>query len=298
VLTRAHIQSFRSLVDVTVDLEPLTVLVGANGVGKSSLLRAIVSPELPNEPSFESGKATERALWYDGKGPFTGKARHRGQVLQLRLDQLRQETRVRRETGLAPDGRNFANVLYSIPRRDRARLAEEFCDVVPIFGDVDLQPTREGRHQIVFEDRWKENLWYPANDVSDGSLLMLAILTLKYQEERATVLGIEEPERGLHPYLWQMALRELRRFARDVDGNVLLATHSPGLVDLAKPEEVRFLSRDPETGATVVHASPAGTADWQSFFEVHEGRLGDAWMSGALGGVPGLPPEGDDEAAE
>jgi len=286
------------LVDVTIDLEPLTVVVGANGVGKSSLMKAVVEKRLGNEPSFKSDEPTQRELWYGAVGPYGLAARHEGQILQLHLDRLRNANRVEKADALERTGNNFANVLYSIPRRDRARLAEEYCSVVPIFGDVDLQPTKEGYHQVVFEDRWEKDLWYPAAEVSDGSMLMLAILALKYQAKRPSVLGIEEPERGLHPYLWQVTLRELRRFAKEVEGNVIVATHSPGLVDLADPNEIRFLGRDPETGATMVHGPPTDGSDWKSFFELHEGRLGDAWLSGALGGVPGLPPEGDHEAAE
>lgn len=36
MITRVRIQNFRSLVDVTVDLEPLTVLIGRSGTGKSN----------------------------------------------------------------------------------------------------------------------------------------------------------------------------------------------------------------------------------------------------------------------
>jgi len=36
-----RIRNFKSLADVSVDLAPLTVLVGANGSGKSSFLQAV-----------------------------------------------------------------------------------------------------------------------------------------------------------------------------------------------------------------------------------------------------------------
>ena len=35
------IRNFRNLADVTVDMEDLTVLVGANGTGKSNFLNAL-----------------------------------------------------------------------------------------------------------------------------------------------------------------------------------------------------------------------------------------------------------------
>ncbi|MFD8740963.1 AAA family ATPase, partial [Streptomyces sp. NPDC059618] len=38
-LLELHVENFRSLRDVTIPLGPLTVLVGANGVGKSNVLK-------------------------------------------------------------------------------------------------------------------------------------------------------------------------------------------------------------------------------------------------------------------
>ncbi len=35
-LNRLHISGFRRLFDVDIDLRPMTVMIGANGVGKSS----------------------------------------------------------------------------------------------------------------------------------------------------------------------------------------------------------------------------------------------------------------------
>lgn len=40
-LTRLHVAGFRSLQDVTIELTPLTLLIGANGSGKSNLLSAL-----------------------------------------------------------------------------------------------------------------------------------------------------------------------------------------------------------------------------------------------------------------
>ena len=41
MLERVHIKNYRSIVDATVDLQPFTLLVGANGSGKSNLLRLL-----------------------------------------------------------------------------------------------------------------------------------------------------------------------------------------------------------------------------------------------------------------
>src|SRR5437660_890140 len=41
MIKRVRIQNFRSLVDVTINLDPLTVLIGRSGTGKSNFVDAI-----------------------------------------------------------------------------------------------------------------------------------------------------------------------------------------------------------------------------------------------------------------
>src|SRR6476660_9114323 len=41
MIKHVRIQNFRSLVDVTVDLDPLTVLIGRSGSGKSNFVHAL-----------------------------------------------------------------------------------------------------------------------------------------------------------------------------------------------------------------------------------------------------------------
>ena len=67
-LLELHVENFRSLRDVTIPLGPLTVLVGANGVGKSNVLKVfdlladIIRTDL--EPAVEGqGGFDEVAFW-------------------------------------------------------------------------------------------------------------------------------------------------------------------------------------------------------------------------------------------
>ncbi|MCQ4194646.1 AAA family ATPase [Streptomyces parvulus] len=75
-LLELHVENFRSLRDVTIPLRPLTVLVGANGVGKSNVLKVfdlladIIRTDL--EPALESrGGFDEVAFWGGPKPPTT-----------------------------------------------------------------------------------------------------------------------------------------------------------------------------------------------------------------------------------
>ncbi|MFJ4627437.1 AAA family ATPase [Streptomyces sp. NPDC088847] len=75
-LLELHVENFRSLRDVTIPLGPLTVLVGANGVGKSNVLKVfdlladIIRTDL--EPALEGqGGFDEVAFWGGPKPPTT-----------------------------------------------------------------------------------------------------------------------------------------------------------------------------------------------------------------------------------
>ena len=41
MLNRVTIQNFKSIIDVSVDLSPVTVLVGKSGTGKSNFVQAL-----------------------------------------------------------------------------------------------------------------------------------------------------------------------------------------------------------------------------------------------------------------
>ncbi|MCB0063745.1 MAG: AAA family ATPase, partial [Caldilineaceae bacterium] len=43
MITSIHIQNYRSIVDATAKLAPFTLLIGANGTGKSNFLQLLES---------------------------------------------------------------------------------------------------------------------------------------------------------------------------------------------------------------------------------------------------------------
>ncbi len=196
------------------------------------------------------------------------------------------------QTKLEPGGSNLANVFATFSRADQAAVAAELCRLVPVIMDVNDRPTGDaGTQQLLFQDRWKPDVWYEPHEVSDGTILFLAFLVLQRQSPPVDVIAIEEPERGLHPYLLEQLVDMLRRLATGQIGpkpvQVLLATHSAQLLEFLRPEEVRFLSRDPADGSVKVEAAPTGSPDWEKAFREYSQSLGSAWLSGGLGGVPG-----------
>lgn len=122
----------------------------------------------------------------------------------------------------------------------------------------------------------------------------LVFLVLAHLEAPPDIIGIEDPEHALHPYLVGEVVEMLRRLAHGKLGpkavQVVLATHSAQLLNFLEPEEVRFVSRSFDDGGAVVRAAPTDSAGWRSAYEEYQESLGEMWLSGRLGGVPGIAP--------
>ncbi|MEQ9496040.1 MAG: AAA family ATPase [Deltaproteobacteria bacterium] len=296
------IENFRCVAHAAFDVAPFTVFVGANGSGKSSLLAAFDARKIGDQANAEDPSSPTIVGWKGDEGasvarrlPGGGqKFAARGPdviTLQLTLSSLRAENRTSSELRLASSGGNLPNVLASLGRNGLTRLAGDFCRLVPIFRDVDVRPSPiVGHHRVLFQDRWNEDRWYTQSEVSDGSLIMLALLAAFAQPKPPDILAIDEIERGLHPYLLQQVVALCRELAAGKLGRpvqVLAATHSPHLLDFLEPHEVRFVTRDRDTGNTVVTAPPTEAPEWARAPEAYRDSLGDLWLSGALGGAVG-----------
>lgn len=134
---------------------------------------------------------------------------------------------------------------------------------------------------------------YLASDLSHGTLVALALLTIAYLPTPPPIVCFEEPDRGIHPRLLREVRDGMYRLAfpenygeKRSPVQVIATTHSPYLLDLYKdhPEEVVIAHKDDEG----VHFERL--SEKPNISEVLEGApLGDVWYSGILGGVPSSP---------
>jgi predicted ATPase len=94
----------------------------------------------------------------------------------------------------------------------------------------------------------------PAALASEGVLLLTAFLALAYGST-PEILLVEEPENGLHPSRLGQVIELFRKMSRGEVGNrprqVIVATHSPILLNFVQPEEVRVFRHDREQGVQV-----------------------------------------------
>jgi predicted ATPase len=296
------LKNYRAFRSATLRLSPLTVIVGPNASGKSSLVDALDPSWVLTERDVTlrdsqwtvevmrvKGSQQWNSVWKGGNFFRPEQPPFRFQKLHLDVSAMRKENLSREDPQLASDGSNLTNAFDTLTRNQQGELAQRYCELVPVFSDVNVRPLHGGNQRLVFQDRWNSALWYEPTDVSDGSLLSLAVMLLAYQRHNPDLIAIEEPERGLHPYLIRELLDRLRLLGSSMQDSpairIVLMTSSAEVVEYARPEEVRLLNRQPD-GTVKIAEIPHANAHWQQAFETYGRSLGSMWLAGGLGGVP------------
>jgi predicted ATPase len=178
---------------------------------------------------------------------------------------------------LSANGDNLPNVIQYLKEQHEDRL-NQILDIlshrVPRLERVDSEFMPDGRLLLQIKDAPFEQPIL-AKFASDGTLKMLAYLTLLYDPQPAQLIGIEEPENQLHPRLLPELAEECRRATARTQ--LMVTTHSPFFVNGLRPEELWVLYRD-EQGYTQARCA----ADMQGIIEfMDEGaQLGYLWMEG------------------
>ena len=194
---------------------------------------------------------------------------------------------------LASNAGNLAAVLAL--RRQQApaamkQLEEEFCRILPEFAGLDFREAGEGRVELLARLAGGSEV-IAADSLSQGTLYLLAILTLAHAPSPPGIVCLEEADRGVHPRMLREVRDALYRLSYPSDAGekrapvqVITTTHSPYLLDQFKdhPEEI-VLANKQGNAATFMRLSER--ADLLELMK--EAHLGDLWYSGILGGVPG-----------
>jgi len=137
------------------------------------------------------------------------------------------------------------------------------------------------RGELLFDMVGADSL--PANQVSEGTLLVLGVLAALYGTSRPALILLDDIDRGLHP-LAQKELVTLLRGLLDAIPDLQLAatTHSPFLLNYLDPEQVRLtVTRD--DGSTVCGKlmDHPKFAKWKDEFSPGEmwSVFGEKWLA-------------------
>jgi len=185
---------------------------------------------------------------------------------------------------LRPDGSNLAAFLYFLKLKheisyDLIRRTVQL--VAPFFEDFLLEPQRLNPDKIRLEWRHKgSEAYFDASSLSDGSLRFIALTTLFLQPEayRPSVILVDEPELGLHPYAITLLASLMKQAS--VKTQVIVSTQSPLLLDHFQPEDVLVTDRV-DGGTQFTRLESARLATWLENYS-----LGQLWEKNEFGGRP------------
>lgn len=345
-LDNITIRGFKSIKAIEqLKLNPINVLIGANGSGKSNLLevfslvREVVSgrlgyyavraggaerilhfgsrttPRLDVIIGFNDGGAYELAMvpttddslgivhQYATSSQPTFFAAISDDELKLRRELLHPDTWASyhfHDTGptspmkktaalhdnlfLRSDGSNLPAYLYRIEQKypqSYRMIRHAIRLVAPFLDDLDLSPQALNPDTILLEWRHKgSDAYFNAASLSDGTLRFIALATLLLQPEslRPSVILLDEPELGLHPYAVTMLAALVKKAA--VYGQVIMATQSPTLLDHFEPEDIIVANR--VNGAAKFERLDAERLEvW-----LEDYSLGQLWEKNEIGGRP------------
>lgn len=107
---------------------------------------------------------------------------------------------------LRPQAGNLAAFLFSIrDTPEYRRIVQTVQRAFPFFQDFVLKPDKTDPNRIRL--RWKHrgtDDYFDANTLSDGSLRFVCLATLLLQPVLPTMILLDEPELGLHPYATEL----------------------------------------------------------------------------------------------
>ena len=209
----------------------------------------------------------------------------------LSADATRSRPEAGAEERLSVTGDNLANVIQYLGDDHPDRLEKIFKTLrrrIPRIERVTSRPLDDGSLLLQVQDAPFSSPVL-ARFASDGTLKMLAYLTLLYDPCPPQLIGIEEPENYLHPRLLPELAEECDMASARTQ--LIVTTHSPFFIDPLKPEQVRVLYR-----ASDGYTREKRVADMPGIREfLQEGAsLGDLWMEGHFEGGDPLAWEGMD----
>lgn len=261
--------------------KPFRFLDFSNGAGE------VVTGEMPDEQDTRTPEKLDsrellavNTLGQFAKHPRVGALRRfiSGWYLSyLSADSTRGVPEAGPQERLSTTGDNLPNVIQYLKEQHEGRLRlilTKLTRRVPRLEKVDAEVMPDGRLLLQVKDAPFEKP-VMAKFASDGTLKMLAYLTLLQDPEPPQLIGIEEPENQLHPRLLPELAEECRSAA--AASQLMVTTHSPFFVNSLRPEETWVVYRA-ASGYTQVRRA-AEMRGVKEFIQ-HGAQLGHLWMEG------------------
>ncbi|MCX6858533.1 MAG: AAA family ATPase [Verrucomicrobia bacterium] len=323
MITKIRIQNYRSFADAEVKLRPFSLVVGANGSGKSNLMKfLVVASQVTAKQQLARGNLhvfshgwQKHCNFTDKEGGFridtpdahyptvdTGgfgvpaldhpipwRVKHLP-IFNLSPNQIAEAELVESNPVIQDDGSGTVQVLDSLKNGDREdlfdKIEESFKQYVPEVEKLSSRTVEQGKKQIQVREKGLKEL-LPATELSEGTRIILCLLTILHQENPPPIILLEDIDRGLHPRLFEYMVPIMRDIAERHGINILATTHNPYLVDCFQDDKEAVIIVEKKEGASTLTtlADRLKDIDYDSV-DPEDLPLGSLWFTGHVGGVP------------
>lgn len=189
-------------------------------------------------------------------------------------------------TSIADDSSNLSSALHTLYERAPGSFQDLLYDLrrcLPGLENITFEPVGGTLAAIVVRLH-ERGLSSPIDlaDASFGTVRLLALLVALHEEDPPALTIVEEIDHGLHPYALDVLVDRMRIASERTQ--IIVASHSPTLVNRLEPSEIIICDRDPETAESIIPVHDP--EDLSNVLEGSDWKAGELWFSGALGGVP------------
>ncbi|MDW8026995.1 MAG: AAA family ATPase [Armatimonadota bacterium] len=198
--------------------------------------------------------------------------------LMLNSLRMREPCRPDAPKDFQPDGSNLPLVVKQLRENDEERFRRWLAHVQQVLPNIEdiTWSEREVDRFLYLEAHFRGGLRLPSWMLSDGTLRFLALTLLAYLPNPNNIYLIEEPENGIHPKALELVFQSLSSI---YDGQVLVATHSPLLLQLAEPEHLLCFALTHSGATDIVRGDRhPKLKEWRK-----EVNLGELLAAGVLG---------------
>jgi len=177
-----------------------------------------------------------------------------------------------------PHGEELIACLFYLRETDRTRfeiIEDTLAVAFPSFERLDFPPVAAGTLAMTWKDKDFSKPLY-LNQLSEGVLRFLWLITLLHSPQPSAITLIDEPEVSLHPQLLSILTDAMNEASEHTQ--LIVATHSERLIRFLEPAQVLVI--DQEDGLAKMNW--ADTLDLEAWLA--EYTLDELWRLGRLGG--------------
>lgn len=181
---------------------------------------------------------------------------------------------------LLPQAENLAAFLRSIRDTPAYRLIVRTIQrIAPFFRDFVLEP--EANNPKLIRLRWRHRgseETFDAGDFSDGTLRFICLSTLLLQPRLPTIILLDEPELGLHPYALHLLAGMMRSASSKTQ--IIAATQSVTLANQFSWEDLIVVDRVNDA-SQFRRLTEEEISAWLDDY-----AIGELWEKDVIGGTP------------